>query len=129
MSHFTYIKTCFYNLSSLKRSLSKLNIAYTTNNNNDNFNSESTAISLIIPQSNGYNLQFNWNGQEYELVTDLSFWKQAESVDSFINKISKQYSEEMIISTSQKLGFQPINYQQNLDGSSKITLERWNSKK
>lgn len=127
MSHFTYIKTCFYNLSSLKRSLSKLNIAYTTNNNNDDFNLKSNTVSLIIPQSNGYNLQFKWNGQEYELVTDLSFWEQAEPVDSFVNKVSKQYSEEIIISTSQKLGFQPRNYQQNLDGSSKITLERWNS--
>jgi hypothetical protein len=30
--------------------------------------SKSYNKSLIIPQSNGYDIEFAWNGQEYELV-------------------------------------------------------------
>jgi hypothetical protein len=34
---------------------------------------------------------------------------------------------EVIIGESEKIGFQPIKYQQNADGSNTLVLERWNS--
>jgi hypothetical protein len=82
--------------------------------------------SLVIPQSNGYNIEFTWNGQEYELVVDMSYWQQPYPVESFIDKISQQYAGEVIIGESQKIGFQAINYQPNSDGSNTLVLERWN---
>ena len=123
MSHFTHIKTRFQNLFYLEKALNRLNISHTEE--------EKTTYhkSLIIPQSNGYDIEFAWNGQEYELVVDMSFWEQPYPIESFIDKISQQYAGEVIIGESQKIGFQPIKYQQNADGSNTLVLERWNNEK
>jgi hypothetical protein len=115
------MKTNFQNLFYLEKALNRLNITYkqqeaTTENSN-----------LIIQQLNGYDIKFDWNGQEYELVADMSFWEQPYPVESFIDKVAQQYAGEVIIGESQKTGFQPIKYQQNSDGSNTLILERWNS--
>lgn len=126
MSHFTHIKTRFQNLFYLEKALNRLNILHTEQEKN----LENTiSKSLVIPQSNGYDIEFTWNGQEYELVVDMSYWEQPYPIESFIDKISQQYAGEVIIGESQKIGFQPINYQQNSDGSNTLVLERWNNEK
>jgi hypothetical protein len=38
--------------------------------------------------------------------------------------IKQQYAGEVIIGESEKIGFQPIKYQQNADGSNTLVLER-----
>lgn len=122
MSHFTHIKTRFQNLFYLEKALDRLNILYkktpTTSNLNEN---------LIIPQSNGYDLEFSWNGHDYDLVADISFWEQAYPIENFIDRIAQQYAGEVVIGESQKIGFRPVEYQQNSDGSNTLILERWNS--
>lgn len=121
MSHFTHMKTRFQNLSYLKKALEKLNVLYvepTTKTNNTN---------LTILQSNGYDLEFSWNGKEYEFIVDMSFWEQSYPIETFIDKVAQQYASEVIIGESQKTGFHPTNYQQNLDGSNTLILERWNN--
>lgn len=127
MSHFTHIKTRFQNLFYLTKALNRLAISNKQEkkiiNNSD---SKSYNINLVIPQLNGYDIEFSWNGQEYELVADMSFWEQPYPVESFIDKISQQYAGEVIIGESQKMGFQPIKYNQNADGSNTLVLERWN---
>ena len=129
MSHFTHIKTRFQNLFYLEKALNRLNIVHKEQENKiTNSSSESATKSLIIPQSNGYDIEFAWNGQEYELVVDMSFWAQSYPIESFIDKVSQQYAGEVIIGESQKTGFQPIKYQQNGDGSNTLILERWNNK-
>ena len=126
MSHFTHIKTRFQNLFYLEKALSRLNISHIEQKKIIQ-NTISFQKNLIIPQSNGYDIEFAWNGQEYELVVDMSFWEQPYPVESFIDKISQQYAGEVIIGESQKIGFQPIKYQQNEDGSNTLVLERWNN--
>jgi hypothetical protein len=116
------MKTRFQNLFYLEKALNRLNIVHkaklATQNSNTN---------LIISQSNGYDLEFSWNGQEYELVADISFWEQAYPVENFIDRIAQQYAGEVVIGESQKIGFEPVKYQQNSDGSNTLVLERWNS--
>ena len=130
MSHFTHMKTRFQNLFYLEKALNRLNIVHKqqkapiTNSTSKSYN-----INLLIPQSNGYDIEFSWNGQEYELVVDMSFWEQSYPIESFIDKIAQQYAGEVIIGESQKIGFQPIKYQQNTDGSNTLILERWNTEK
>ena len=126
MSHFTHMKTHFQNLFYLKKALNRLNIDFSQQNSTA-LNSDTSQTNLIIPQSNGYNIEFSWNGQEYELVVDMSFWEQAYPVESFMDKIAQQYAGEVVIGESQKIGFQPVKYQQNSDGSNTLVLERWNS--
>ena len=128
MSHFTNLKTSFKNLLHLENALTKLEIPYKREkkiiqaNNAKCYN-----INLVIPQSNNYDLTFNWNGEEYELILDASFWIQPYPVESFINKLSQHYASDVIITESQKIGFQPIKSQQHIDGSNTIILQRWNS--
>ena len=125
MSHFTHMKTYFQNLFYLEKALNRLNINY----NKQSMDSDLSHTSLIIPQSNGYDVKFCWNGQEYELVADIHFWKQSYSIKTFIDKIGQQYAGEVVIGESQKIGFQPVKYQQNSDGSNTLILERWNNNK
>lgn len=124
MSHFTNMKTSFQNLTYLEKALNKLEISHHKEKNLSAFEKS----NLIINQSNGYDIEFAWNGQEYELVVDMSFWEQPYPVESFIDKVAQQYAGEVIIGESQKLGFQPVKYQQNSDGSNTVVLERWNEK-
>ena len=126
MSHFTHMKTRFQNLFYLEKALNRLNIVYKQNKKITS-NSKSYNVNLVISQSNDYDIEFSWNGQEYELVADMSFWEQPYPVESFIDKVSQQYAGEVIIGESQKIGFQPIKYKQNNDGSNTLILERWNS--
>ena len=125
MSHFTHMKTRFQNLFYLEKALNRLNIVYKQNKKITS-NSKSYNVNLVISQSNDYDIEFSWNGQEYELVADMSFWEQPYPVESFIDKVSQQYAGEVVIGESQKIGFQPIKYQQNADGSNTLVLERWN---
>lgn len=128
MSHFTHMKTRFQNLFYLEKALNRLNIV----NEEEKLTNtilKSTSVNLVIPQSNGYDIKFVWNGEEYELVVDMSYWEQPYPVESFIDKVAQQYAGEVIIGESQKTGFQPIKYQQNADGSNTLVLERWNNAK
>ena len=127
MSHFTNLKTSFKNLAHLENALNKLEISYRREKKVvEGNNSKLYNINLVIPQSNNYDITFNWNGEEYELVVDASFWIQPYPVESFINKLSQHYANDVIITESQKIGFQPIKSKQHVDGSNTITLQRWN---
>ncbi len=126
MSHFTHIQTRFQNLFYLEKALNKLNINYEKQKEFID-GSKSYQTNLVISQSNDYDIKFSWNEQEYELIADLAFWKQSSSIETFIDKISQEYAGQVIIGESQKIGFQPVKYQQNTDGSQTLILERWNS--
>jgi len=124
MSHFSHISTKIQNINYLKKALINLDIKFTNFDNNkeeitfDNKN-------IIIPQKNGYDLEFNWNGKEYELITDLSFWQQKWSVNTFVDKVTENYANETILNESFKQGFQKTESINNIDGSTTLILERW----
>jgi hypothetical protein len=117
------MKTHFQNLSYLEKALTKLNITF----NQQKSHSDPSQHSLLIPQANGHKIEFCWNGKEYELAVDLSFWNQPYPVQTFIDKVAQNYANENVIGESQKIGFQVINAQKNSDGSNTLVLERWNS--
>lgn len=124
MSHFTHMKTRFQSLFYLKKALNALNIShkeeYTLKSNSNLSN-----VNLIIPQSNDHDIKFSWNGKEYELILDISFWKQLYPIENFVDKIAQEYAGEVIIGESKKIGFQPVKYERNSDGSNRLILERW----
>ncbi len=124
------MKTRFQNLLYLEKALSKLEIKHEKQKKLvDNQNSFIHSSHLVIPQSNGSNIEFSWNGQEYELIVDMSYWKQPYPIEVFIDKIAQQYAGEVIIGESKKLGFQPVKYRHNANGSNTLILERWNGSK
>ena len=101
MSHFTHMKTRFQNLFYLEKALNRLNILHKEKEKNTN-DLSSNNINLLIPQSNGYDIEFAWNGKEYELIVDMSFWEQPYPIESFIDKVAQQYAGEVIIGESKK---------------------------
>ena len=119
------MKTSFQNLFYLKKALNRLSIDYKEQEKSIS-STDLSKTTLVISQSNGYDIEFVWNGKVYELVVDVSFWEQPYPIESFIDKVSKQYAGEVIIGESHKMGFQPVKYQQNVDGSNTVVLERWN---
>ena len=130
MSHFTNIKTRFQNLFYLEKALDKLSINYQKRKKIiSKSNIKLDYNDLVISQSNGSDIKFCWNGQEYQLVVDLSYWAQPYPIESFMDKIAQQYAGEVIVGESKKSGFQPIKYKENLDGSNTLVLERWNTTK
>jgi hypothetical protein len=120
------MKTRFQNLFYLEKALNRLNIVHKQEQTVIQ-NSTSSYINLVIPQLNGYDIEFCCNDKEYELVVDMSFWQQPYPIENFIDRIAQQYAGEVVIGESQKIGFQPVKYQQNSDGSNTLVLERWNS--
>ena len=101
MSHFTKIKTKLYNLETLKKSLSDLNITWTVQTHTvRGYQNTTHEAELVIQQSNKHDIGFKWNGTEYELVTDLMFWSQDISVDKFLNRINQRYAYNSIIGVS-----------------------------
>ena len=127
MSHFTNLKTRFQNLFYLEKALNRLAISYKTYQETNPPSLEKRyATNISILQRNNHSINFCWNGNEYDLVVDMSFWDQQYPIETFIDKIAQEYAGELIIGESQKVGFQPIKYEQNKDGSNTLVLERWN---
>ena len=126
MSHFTKIKTKLYNLETLKKSLSDLNIDWTIQTNNvRGYQNTTHEAELVIQQDNKPDIGFKWNGVEYELVTDLMFWAQDTSVDKFLNRINQRYAYNSIIGVSEKEGFNFTQTETNEDGSIRLVLRRF----
>lgn len=127
MSHFTKIKTKLYNLETLKKSLSDLNIDWTVQTNNvRGYQNTTHEAELVIQQDNKHDIGFKWNGTEYELVTDLMFWSQDISVDKFLNRVNQRYAYNSIIGVSEKEGFNFTQTETSEDGSIRLVLRRFN---
>ena len=126
MSHFTKIKTKLYNLNTLKKSLTDLNIDWTVQAKNvRGYQNTTHEAELIIQQDNKHDIGFKWNGVEYELITDLMFWSQNISVDKFLNRINQRYAYNSIIGVSEKEGFNFAEAETNQDGSVRLVLRRF----
>ena len=113
MSHLSKVKTSLKEVSFLKKSLTKLNISYAVENTLDGLE------TIVIPQEKS-NIEFSWNGSEYELSTDLSFWQQRIPVDEFLNKVTQTYTYFSVLEETETLGFEKVAADENV-----ILMERW----
>ena len=116
MSHLSKVKTCLKEIEFLKKSLKKLNVNYNLISiKQDGFMLD----KIVIPQQKS-NIEFNWNGQEYELSTDLSFWQQRLPVNEFLNKVIQNYTYFSVLEETKILGFEKVKAEENV-----ILMERW----
>jgi len=127
MSHFSHIKTQIRHLDFLQCALSDLGVNWKSGSSEvRGYQNQTRVAQLIIQQDNGYDIGFSWNGEEYEVVTDLQFWQQAWSVDRFLSLVSQRYAYHTVLATSSHQGFQMAEQHQNQDGSIRLVLQRWN---
>lgn len=106
MSHLTNIKSCFQNLFCLETALEKMkleNVEIQKTLSHDNL-----AYNLIISQSNGHKIKFIRNENQYDLVTDIQFWNQPQSIEKFYEDLSQKYMTEFIVRNGQEITFSPV---------------------
>ncbi|QHV01620.1 DUF1257 domain-containing protein [Synechocystis sp. CACIAM 05] len=128
MSHFSNIKTKIRNLDVLKTTLTNLGLDWKEGPATvRGYQGLTAKAAVVIEQSNNYDLGFSWNGQEYELVTDLQYWQQPLSVEGFLQKITQGYALETVLNESAKQGFAVTEQQKNEDGSVRLVVQRWSA--
>lgn len=126
MSHFSQIKTQIRNLSALESALDDLGLDWEVGPREvRGYKGLTHTAEVVIEQDNGYDIGFAWNGQSYELVADLQFWKQDNTVDYFLSKVTQRYAFHTIVNESAQKGFQISEQQRNQDGSVRLVLQRW----
>ncbi|MBE9177046.1 DUF1257 domain-containing protein [Oculatella sp. LEGE 06141] len=127
MSHFSQIKTQIRDLTSLQSALTDLGVDWKPGPQAvRGYRGQTQTAEVAIEQDNGYDIGFKWNGQEYELVADLQYWKQTLTVDGFISQVTQRYAYCTVLNETAKQGFQVSEQQQNQDGSIRVVLQRWN---
>ena len=128
MSHFTSIKTKLYDRATIEKSLSDLNIKWETEVNKvRGYKNQEEVAEIVIRQSNNHDIGFKWNGNEYELVTDLMFWDQKYSVNKFLNQVNQRYAFNLITKVSEEQSFQYVEAENQQDGSIRLLLRKFSS--
>ncbi len=128
MSHFTQIKTRIRDLDCLVKALDDLQIPHERGNVAvRGYRGESRHGQLVIRQDNAHDVGFVWNGQEYELVSDLQFWQQPWTVERFVGKVSQRYAMHTVLAESAQKGFQVATQENREDGTVRLVLQRWSA--
>jgi hypothetical protein len=128
MSHFSQIKTQIRNLDSLQAALTDLGLDWKAGSKAvRGYQGQTCIAEVAIEQSNGYDIGFSWNGDEYELVSDLQFWQQPWTVDRFLSQVTQRYAYHTVVNTTAQQGFQITDQQKATDGSIRLVLQRWSA--
>jgi hypothetical protein len=125
MSHFSQVKTQIRTLEPLQKALTDLGLPWKSGTSAKSDRGQTLAADVVIPQENGYDIGFKWNGKEYELVADMHYWQQPGSVESFLNKVSQGYAVQTVMTESQNQGFALTEQNRQQDGSIRLVLQRW----
>ena len=128
MSHFSTVKTELRDFDALCAALSDLGHPPQTEVRRvRGHRGQTMEAQLSIPQTNGSDIGFRWNGKSYELVTDLQLWCQNVPVERFLTRLSQRYALHAILATTQDEGFEVVEQTQAVDGSIQLVVTRWNS--
>ncbi|WP_353931990.1 DUF1257 domain-containing protein [Okeanomitos corallinicola TIOX110] len=123
MSHFTTIKVQIKNGDVLHQILQELGYQVELNSQVRGYMGDKTHAEYVIKQSNGYDLGFRKNGENYELVAD--FWGAKINQQDFINKISQKYAHKTLMETIQTEGFNVEEEEVLADGTVRVVVGKW----
>ena len=128
MSHFSQIKTQIRDLTSLQSALTDIGVDWKAGPQPvRGYRGQTREAEVVVEQDNGYDVGFSWNGQEYELVADLQYWKQPLTVEGFLNRVTQRYAYHTVVKTTANQGFQVAEEQRQGDGSIRLVLQRWSA--
>ena len=124
MSHFSTIKTKFKCKSTLLKSLQVLG------------HEVQEDVLLVNPQGHDHKqwnvcvalndeVGFKWTGEPYELVAELDAWNFDVPVQRFIDRLTQQYAEQMILSKIEEQGFQIQERKVDTTGTVELSVGRW----
>lgn len=123
MSHFTTIKVQIKNAEILHECLEELGYQVDRNAFVRGYNGDKTEAEYVIRQSNGYDLGFRRDGENYELVAD--FWGARINQQQFVNSITQKYAHKTLMATVQAEGFNVEEEQTLEDGTVRVVVARW----
>lgn len=128
MSHFSQIKTQIRDLTSLQAALTDLGISWKPGPQPvRGYRGQTHNAEVVIEQSNGYDIGFSQEQNQYELVADLQYWQQPLSVEGFLKQVTQRYAYHTVLKETSRQGFQLAEQQQEQDGSIRLVLQRWSS--
>ena len=128
MSHFSTVKTELRDFDVLCSALADMGHTPLTGTQQvRGHQGQTMEAQLSIPQTNGSDIGFRWNGTSYELVTDLQLWYQKVPVERFLAQLSQCYALRSVLATTQEEGFQVVEQSQAVDGSIQLVVTRWDS--
>ena len=124
MSHFSTIKTKFKDKDILLKSLQVLG------------HEVQEDVLLVYPQGHDHKqwnvcvalndeVGFKWTGEQYELVAELDAWDFDVPVQRFIDRLTQQYAEQMILSKIEEQGFQVQERKVDTTGTVELSVGRW----
>lgn len=123
MSHFSTIKVQIKNGDTLHQVLQELGYQVERNTAVRGYQGDTTQADYVIRQSNGYDLGFRRNSENYELVAD--FWGARIDEKAFINSISQKYAHKTLMATVQEQGFNVEEEETLQDGTVRLVVGRW----
>jgi hypothetical protein len=128
-SHFSSIKTKFYDRDILMTSLIDLGMKPKANDDGSEqtvrgWRGKSMMAEIVVEQSNGYDIGFKQNAEkQYELISDLEFWEQRVPESVFMERLSQRYSTNKVLDMAEEKGFEVAQQTVNADGTIRIKLE------
>lgn len=126
MSHFTHLQTSLRHLPALCAALTDLGLEWQAGPAPvRGYQGQAQEAAVVVPQENGYDLGFAWNGTSYALVTDLQYWQQPLTVRGFLNEVTQRYAYHTVLGETTAQGFQIAEEQRQADGSIRLVLQRW----
>ncbi|MUH01406.1 DUF1257 domain-containing protein [Scytonema sp. UIC 10036] len=123
MSHFTTIKVQIKNGEFLHQVLQELGYQVECNTTVRGYRGDRTHAEYVIRQTNGYDLGFRRNGENYEIVAD--FWGANINQQQFVNSITQKYAHKTLIATIQEQGFNLEEEEVLEDGTVRVIVGRW----
>ena len=107
-SHFSKISTQLKDKDLLVETLKELNYdieVYDKPVNITGYGNKNSTADIVIKQENGIDIGFLFNGETYELVTDLYYWRQAIPPDMLMTRLTKSYSINSVLKTLESEGY------------------------
>ncbi|MCZ2203126.1 DUF1257 domain-containing protein [Cylindrospermopsis raciborskii] len=123
MSHFTTIKVQIKESKTLCEVLGEIGYKVETNTQVRGYNGNKTTAEYVIRQSNGYDIGFRRQGENYEIVAD--FWGAKINQQQFVEEITQKYAHKTLKKSLKQEGF-TIETEETLeDGTVRVVVGKW----
>ena len=127
MSHLTLLDTQLQSFQYLQKSLQRISQKSNISEKSGDFElKHSNFLQGKFAKQVWGNLSvlLNWTPTGYNLIVDEDVFAKNSNVNVLLDNITQNYAIEAIVGESTAIGFEPLSYKQNFDGSKTIVLER-----